>query len=66
MNWKRSIALVADHFAVPVAAAVVGWIVTAAWVVPHLPAAFTESVVLGSGLEAIAALVAFVLARRFL
>lgn len=65
-KWMRHLGTTLDRHAVALAAAVVGWIVAAAILVPYAPAVFTESPVLGVALKGTMALVAFGLARRYL
>lgn len=66
--WKHKSRLgsAVEYYAVPAAAAVVGWILAARFVVPYAPAAFTDSALLGGALKGIIALVSFGLARRYL
>ncbi len=65
-GWMRRFGTVVDHIAVPVAAAVVGWIVAIHPVVPHAQTLFADSARPGGVLEGSAALLAFGLARRYL
>jgi hypothetical protein len=66
MSWKRRVGSVVDRVAVPLAAAVVGWFASAAWLLPNLPFAWVDSDVLSLGLRALVALVAFCAASRLL
>lgn len=43
MIRKRKLQSNVDRFAVPVSAAIVGWVVADAWLLPELPRVFTES-----------------------
>ncbi len=65
-RWMRRFGTVVDRIAVPVAAAVVGWIVAIHHVVPHAPTLFADSALLGGILQGSVALLAFGLARRYL
>ena len=55
-----------DHYAVPAAAAVVGWIVAMRFIVPHVPAAIADSMLWSGTLQGGVALLSFCLARRLL
>lgn len=66
MSWKRRLGMVVDRVAVPLAAAVVGWFASAAWLLPSLPSGWVDSVVLSLAVRALVALIAFWAASRFL
>lgn len=65
-EWLRRLSTFADHYAVPVAAAVVAWIVAMQYVVPYAPAVISDSAALSGVLQGLIALAAFGLARRYL
>ena len=54
------------RFAVPLAAAVVAWFGSAAWLLPSLPSGWVDSVVVSLALRALVAMFAFWIASRFL
>jgi hypothetical protein len=66
MSWMHRLGMMVDRLAVPLAAAVVGWFASAAWLLPSLPSGWVDSVVLSLALRALAALIAFWVASRFL
>jgi hypothetical protein len=55
-----------DYYAVPAAAAAVGWIVAMRFVVPHAPAAIADSALGAVAVQSLVALASFALARRYL